>query len=72
DHSQRCDARTVVMSRVYQFQPGVAVAPPGPMPASPSLLPSPADGLVRRVEELRDRFPFSFRVARLLYRKFLK
>jgi glycosyltransferase involved in cell wall biosynthesis len=68
DFEQRCEARTAVLERNY---PAVPLPPQRPSDAPPPP-PSPAEVLVMRLDRLRNRFPFSFRVARYLYRKLLK
>jgi len=68
DFSQRCEARAVVRDRDY---PATPPPPRGPDEENPPPL-TPAEVLMTRVERVRVRFPFGFRVARYFYRKFLK
>ncbi len=68
DFSQRCEARAIVRDRRYPVNP-----PPPRGPDEEALpAPTPAEVLAMRLERLRARFPFGFRVARYVYRKFLK
>jgi GT2 family glycosyltransferase/glycosyltransferase involved in cell wall biosynthesis/SAM-dependent methyltransferase len=68
DFSQRCEARATVGDRNYPVSPPPAQGPGEEMP--PPL--TPAEQLAIRVERLRSKFPFSFRIARFIYRKLLK
>lgn len=68
DFSQRCEAKTVVSNRTYPVAPPPPRRPDEEAPPAPS----PAEVLMMRIEGLRSRFPFGFRVARFIYRKFLK
>jgi glycosyltransferase involved in cell wall biosynthesis len=68
DFSQRCEAMTIVRNHSYPVAPPPPLRPDEEAPPAPT----PAEVLTMRIERLRVRFPFSFRVARYFYRKFLK